>query len=107
MIGLTSRSTANTLSLLGLLAGLAAANAARADEATAFGCRAEDQGGEMVSDCDQDIQEAKVKTKTPVIPPPTDDPIYLILSVEGGKHDHDHDPGGEGTGGRDAGARPR
>jgi len=98
MTSLKSRSAIAMFSLLGVLG---AAGVARADDANILGCRAEDQDTELVSDCDQNIQEAKLKAKPPVIPPPTSDPLYMILSGEGGKHDHDRDPdrGGHSGGG--------
>lgn len=108
MIGLFSHSTTGTLSLLGLLAVLVAAQDARADDVTAPGCRAKSQGAaEMVSDCDEHTQEAEVKVPTP--PPPTTPPdiLYMKLPGEGGKNDHDRDRNGEGSRGRDASGRPR
>ena len=97
MIGHASRPTTYTLSLFGLLAGLAVANVARADDASVFGCRGEDQGTEMVTDCDSKMQEAKVKISKPKPPPTTELPTEIYLSPppeEGGKSDHDRDRNG-------------
>jgi hypothetical protein len=109
MIGLFSRFTIHGLALCALVTGLAAANAARAEQAAVSNCRVEDQNTEMVSDCDSTMHEVKLEPPAPpVVPPPTSDPIYLIVSGEGDKHDHDRDPGNDGgSRGRDAAGRPR
>jgi hypothetical protein len=102
-----TRWAACTFSIFAMLAGLAAASAAHADDAAVFGCRADDQSTEVSTDCDSHVQEAKVKIE----PPPTTTPpviLYSIMQGEGDKHDHDRDPGGEGgSQGRDGKDRPR
>lgn len=100
MIRLTSRPTIHALSLFGLLASLAAAEAARADDSTIAGCRAEDQGTELVTNCDDKTQQAEFKVPDappPITPPP--EVIYLKVPGEGGKGDHDRDRGMGGNGG--------
>jgi hypothetical protein len=103
MIRLKARSAIHALSLFGLLAGLAAAETARADDSTVIGCRAEGQGTELVTDCDDKTQQAELEVPA-TIPPPTTPPeiIYLKVPGEGGKGDHDRDRGnggGDGGGG--------
>ena len=92
MSGHTTRWATYGFSTFALLAGLVAANAARADDAVVFGCRADDQSTEMTTDCDSKTQVAKIAK--PVPPPPTTPPVILFMELpgEGGKHDHDHDP---------------
>lgn len=112
MIRLISRPKIHALPLLGLLAGLAAADIARADDSTVVGCRAEAQGTELVTDCDDKTQQAEFKIPEP--PPPITPPpevIYLKVPGEGGKGDHDRDRGmggngGNSGGGKGAGGRP-
>lgn len=93
MIGHESRWATYSFSMIVLLSGLAAANAARADDA-AFGCRADEQSTEMTTDCDSHVQEANVTIDKP--PPPTTPPVilYMELPGEGAKHDHDRDRNG-------------
>lgn len=109
MIKLTSRPAIRALPLFGLLAGLAAAEAARADDTVVSGCRAEDQNSELVTDCDEKTQQAEIKVPAPIPPPPTTPPevIYLKVPGEGGKNDHDRDRGPEGNGGGGKGAGGR
>lgn len=114
MIRLISRPAFHALPLFGLLAGLAVAEAARADDSTIAGCRAEDQSTELVTDCDDKTQQAEFNVPAPPPPITPPDVIYLKVPGEGGKGDHDRDrgmggdggDGGNGGGGKGAGGRP-
>ncbi|HEY7688488.1 MAG TPA: hypothetical protein VH835_07330 [Dongiaceae bacterium] len=80
---------------MALLAGLAAANAAKADDAALTDCRDEGQASQVMTDCDQHVvQKYKVPPEQP------NDPVTVILAVEGGKGDHDRDRGANKAGGR-------